>query len=147
MNTLLVAVSSSLFSSAVLVAGINYVRDRKSIKAKGAVDEQTVELQVDAASLVNMDKRLGLVERAHDSERGALEATIGNLRQRLDEALKRLEGALNRIDVLEQRVEFEDHRYRAAIRYIRVLRGWIDRQVPGAQAPTVPAALETDFDS
>lgn len=138
MNAAVVAAFSSVFSTAVIVAGINYVRDRRSLKARAAVDEQTVELQVDAASLALLGKRLDLVERAHDAERQSQEATINNLQRRLDLAL-------SRIDVLEQRVQFEDNRYRAAIRYIRALRAWINRQVPGVDAPAIPAALEVDF--
>lgn len=137
-SSFIAALASGAFSSAVLVAGVNYFRDRKSLKAKGAVDEQTVELQVNAANMVVLGKRLDLVERAHDAERQAQEATISSLQRRLD-------SALSRIDILEQRVEFEDNRYRAAIRYIRTLRAWISRQVPGIDAPPIPAALEADF--
>lgn len=139
MNPLIVAVASGVFSSAVLAAGINYLRDHKSLKARGAVDEQTVELKVDAASMAVLSRRLDLVERAHDVERHAQEETIANLQLRLD-------SALSRIDVLEKRREFEDDRYRAAIRYIRALRTWISHQVPGVGAPAIPAALEADFD-
>lgn len=140
MNSLLVTVASSTFSAAVIVAIINYIKDRKTNKAKGVVAERTVELQVDAASLLNMDKRLDLVERANDVEREAWQNTVNNLTDRLDRAL-------GRISALEQRVEFEDTRYRAAVRYIRILRGWIAQRVPGADPPTIPPALEADFDS
>lgn len=140
MNSLLVTVASSTFSAAVIVAVINYIKDRRTNKAKGVVAERTVELQVDAASLLNMDKRLDLVERANDVEREAWQNTVNNLTDRLDRAL-------GRISALEQRVEFEDTRYRAAVRYIRILRGWIAQRVPGADPPTIPPALEADFDS
>lgn len=139
MNPAVVAAFSGAFSTAVLVAGINYLRDRKSIKARGAVDEQTVELQIDAAGLAILGRRLDLVERAHDSERQSQEATITYLQNRL-------ESALVRIDVLEKRQQFEDHRYRAAIRYIRALRAWITHQVPGVEVPAIPADLEADFE-
>lgn len=138
MNPLIVAAASGAFSSGVLIAGINYLRDRKSFKAKGAVDEQTVELQVNAASMAVLGKRLDLVERAHDVERHAQEATITNLQHALDSALAR-------IGILEAKQEFEDNRYRAAIRYIRALRAWISHQVPTGNAPAIPSALEADF--
>lgn len=139
MNPAVIAAFSGAFSTAVLVAGINYLRDFKSLKARGAIDEQTVELQVDAASLAILGKRLDLVERAHDTERQSQEATIIHLQ-------KQLNAALVRIDVLENRVEFEDNRYRAAIRYIRALRAWISRQLPGVDPPAIPPTLEADFD-
>lgn len=139
MNGLLVTISSSVFSAAVIVAIINFFKDRRTNKAKGTIAERTVEMQVDAASLVNMDKRLSLVERAHDAERDALHDTIGNLQLRLDQALQR-------VLVLEQRAEFEDNRYRAAVRYIRQLRAWISNRVPGADPPPVPTTLEADFE-
>lgn len=138
MNQLVTVLVSSGFSTAVVLAGINYLRDRRSNKAKGSIAEQTVSAQVDAAKLANMDRRLGLVEKAHDAEVESLQATITNLQTRLD-------SALNRITVLEQRAEFDNGRYRAAIRYIRQLRGWVGQRVPGVDPPSVPPALEADF--
>jgi hypothetical protein len=85
-----------------------------------------------------MERRLGLVEKAHDAEVEALQETIKNLRDRLD-------AATGRITLLEQRIEFEDGRYREAIRYVRRLRGWIANHVPGVDPPTIPPALEVDF--
>ena len=139
MSQLLSTISSSLFSAGFAIAVLNYVRDRRSAKAKAIVAEQTIGVEVDAARLANMDQRLTLVEKAHDAETEALQATIKNLKERLD-------SATGRITLLEQRVEFEDTRYRAAIRYIRALRAWINRQIPGVDAPAIPAALEVDFD-
>lgn len=138
MNQLVTVLVSSGFSTAVVLAGINYLRDRRSNKAKGSIAEQTVSAQVDAAKLATMDRRLGLVEKAHDVEVEALQATITNLQTRLD-------SAMSRITVLEQRVEFEDSRYRAAIRYVRLLRAWISQHVPGIDPPTIPATLEAEF--
>lgn len=138
MNPIVTALVSSIFSTAVIVAGIEYLKDRKSNKAKGVVAEQTVSAQVDAARLANMDHRLSLVEKAHDVETEALQGTITNLRERLDSATAR-------ISILEQRVEFEDSRYRAAIRYVRLLRGWIAQHVSGMDPPPIPATLEADF--
>lgn len=138
MNQLMVTVASSIFSTTVIVAGINYLRDRRSNKARGTIAEQTIGAQVDAAKLANMDRRLGLVEKAHDAEVESLQATITNLQTRLD-------SAMSRITILEQRVEFEDSRYRSAIRYVRLLRGWISQHVPGIDPPTLPSALEADF--
>lgn len=139
MSQLLNTIASSAFSAGVAVAVINYVRDRKVTKAKGAVAEQTIGTDVDAARLANMERRLGLVEKAHDAEVEALQATINNLKERLD-------AALSRIGLLEQRVEFEDTRYRAAIRYIHALRAWIGHRISGVTPPAVPQALEADFE-
>lgn len=139
MKQLLTALVSSGFSTAVVLAGITYLRDRKSNKAKGSVAEQTVGIDVDAAKLANMDRRLSLVEKAHDAEVEALQATISNLKERLDSATSRL-------TLLEQRVTFEDARYRAALRYIHALRGWISRNISGIDPPAIPSALEAEFD-
>lgn len=139
MNTLLVGMASSVFSTSVIIAAINYLRDRRSAAARGSVDVQTIELKVDAASLANMDKRLTLVEKAHDAETEALQATISNLKDRLD-------SATSRITLLEQRVQFEDARYRAALRYIHALRAWISKNITGLDPPAIPAALEAEFD-
>jgi hypothetical protein len=139
MNDLVTIVVSTLFSTGVLTALIKYFSDRKLNRAKGIVAEQTIGTDVDTARLAILDRRLSLVEKAHDQEVEALQATIRNFKERL-------ESALSRITLLEQRVEFEDSRYRAAVKYIRSLRLWIARHVPGVDPPAIPSALEADFD-
>lgn len=139
MNDLVTIIVSTLFSTGVLTALIKYVSDRKVNRARGVVAEQTIGTDVDTARLAILDRRLSLVEKAHDQEVEALQATIRNFKDRL-------ESALSRITLLEQRVEFEDGRYRAAVKYIRSLRLWIARHVPGVDPPAIPPALETDFD-
>lgn len=139
MNELLTAGGSGGVVVAILLAIINYVRDHKSTKAKGVIDSRTVETRVDDIGLTNLEKRLTLLARAYDEERATRQSTIEVLRGELTEAL-------SRIDELERRLEFIDARYRAAIRYIRVLRLWITRQLPNHDAPPIPAALEAEFD-
>lgn len=139
MNQLVATLVSSSFTAAVIFTVAQYLRDRRTNKAKGAVAEQTVTTDVDAAKLANMDRRLSLVEKAHDEETEALNATIKNLKERL-------EAALARIDLLEKRVRFEDARYRAALRYIHDLRTWINQHLPGGSPPPIPPALEAEFD-
>lgn len=132
-------IASGLFSAGITATAVKYLLERKSAKAKGAVAEQTVGIDVDAARLANMDRRLTLVEKAHDAEVESLQATIKNLKDRLD-------STTSRITLLEQRVQFEDARYRAALRYIHALRGWISRNISGVDPPAIPPALEAEFD-
>lgn len=139
MSQLLNTIASSVFSAGLGAAAFSYLRDRRILKAKAAVAEQTVGTDVDAARMANLDRRLSLVERAHDAEVEAMQSTINILKDRLD-------AALSRISLLEQRGEFENTRYRAAVRYIRSLRGWISQHVPGMAPPPIPPALEADFD-
>jgi hypothetical protein len=139
MNDLLAAGSSGGVVVAIILALIEYIRDRKSAKAKGAIDQRTVQTKVDDIGLANLDRRLTLLARAHDEENEARQGTINAVRADLGEAL-------TRISELERRLEFIDARYRAAIRYIRALRTWITRQLPNHDAPPVPAALEAEFD-
>ena len=138
MNQLITAIASSGFSGMMIAAGFQYLRERRGNKARATVAEQTVPEQVDAAKLANMDRRLGLVEKAHDQEVEALQATIKNFKERL-------EVAMSRIELLEKRVTFEDARYRAALRYIHDLRAWIAQHVPGVDPPPVPQALGVEF--
>lgn len=138
MNQLVTSIASGIFSATAIAAGIKYIGDRRTLKAKGAVAEQTVGLDVDAAKLANLDHRLALVEKAHDQEVEALQATIKNLKDRLDYAM-------SRIALLERRVQFEDARYRAAMRYIHALRAWIAQHVPGMDPPAIPPALDSEF--
>jgi hypothetical protein len=139
MSQLVNVIASGLFSAGVAAAIVKYLLDHRSAKAKAVVAEQTVWLDVDTAKLATMDRRLTLVEKAHDAETEALQATISNLKDRLD-------SATSRITLLEQRVTFEDARYRAALRYIHALRGWISRNISGVDPPTIPAALGAEFD-
>lgn len=64
-------------------------KDRKKDKAAGQVAHATVEIQVDAARMQNLESRLALSERAWDSERTSFERRIAMLEKDLhDERLE-----------------------------------------------------------
>lgn len=50
-------------------AFVRYVLERTKARADGRVAESTIELQVDANRLANLEKRLELTVEAHNSER------------------------------------------------------------------------------
>lgn len=60
-----------------------YWKDRRADKAKGKVAEATVELQVDAARMENLEKRFKFAEKAWDEERKSLERQIERLEHEL----------------------------------------------------------------
>lgn len=130
-------VLSYLFAGGVAAAVVTFVLERKSKKARGAVDTRTVDLQVDAVGLGNLAQRLALIERAQDAERESWVETFASLRKGLDDALAR-------IAYLERQVQQTTNRYREAVAYIRMLRVWINEHIPGDNAPPVPAGIELE---
>lgn len=76
-----------------------YLRDRRKAKAEGTVAAATVELQIDAQRLENVQSRLAFTEKAWDEERQSLERRI-NLLER-DLAEERLEGERKDQKILE----------------------------------------------
>lgn len=101
-------VAQYVLSAALLLfgggAGVKYILERRSAKATGRVAEATVELQVDAAKLANLEHRFGLAQRAWDSERASLLARIGHLEEDLDEERAESAQKKTKIAELEQRL-------------------------------------------
>lgn len=60
-----------------------YLKDRKVSKAKGDVAVATVEIQVEAQRVQNLESRFALSEQAWDSERASLNRRIGELETQL----------------------------------------------------------------
>lgn len=117
-----------LLGGGTLWAAVKYFVDRRDSKPQRQVAAQTVGAQVEAAALGNLERRLNVMEQAHDQEIQALQATITNLRTRVTELERRATQAT------------------IAVRYIRILRQWIDQQITDATVhpPPVPAGLELD---
>lgn len=135
----LVTVVSTLFASTVIQALLGYLGDRRKSRPQVAVDEQTVDVRVDAARLAGFGARIDSINRAHQTEVESLNHTIDNLKRGLADALERVER-------LEERVSAADARYREAVRYVRSLRGLLARAEPQLEVPPVPSLLEADLD-
>jgi DNA repair ATPase RecN len=106
-------VASAVFSVGVVLALIQYVRDRRTIKAKGTVAERTVESQVDADRLKVYETRLALLNQTHAAERGVLLATIAHKDQEIHE--RDLEIAQKDARLAELQREIEEMRERLRV--------------------------------
>lgn len=128
MKQLLINALVTFLLGGTLWAAIKYFVDRRDKKPQRQVAAQTVGAQIEAAALGNLERRLNAMEQAHDQEIQALQGTITNLRTRVTELERRATQAT------------------IAVRYIRILRQWIDQQITDATVhpPPVPAGLELD---
>ena len=89
---------SGVFSATVLVALIAFFRDRRSLKAKGDIAEQTVDIQVDVDRLALLESRLALLNQTFNAERATLNATIAHLQAEVagqDRKIERLQKELD----------------------------------------------------
>lgn len=85
-----------------------YWRDRKKSKAEGTVAGATVEIQVEAHRVANLEQRFAFAQSAWDEERGSLQRRILHLEELLEtERKERVEdekASHEKIRLLEARV-------------------------------------------
>jgi chromosome segregation ATPase len=62
----------------------SYWKDRKKSKAEGTVASATVEIQVEAHRVANLEQRFAFAQSAWDEERGSLLRRIEHLEELLD---------------------------------------------------------------
>jgi DNA repair exonuclease SbcCD ATPase subunit len=101
--------ASGLFSAGVLITLILYFRDRKVTQAKGAVAEQTIDIQVDVDRLALLEGRMRLLNQSFDAERAVKDATIANLRADLEEERRESAAKDRKIAELVERVDSIQH--------------------------------------
>lgn len=81
-----------------------YLKDRKKSGAEGAVAVQTIELQVDATRMQNLEVRFALAERAWDEERESLTLRVTRAEARETALEQELEKKEAKLRLLEERV-------------------------------------------
>ena len=85
-----------------------YWKDRKKSKAEGTVAGATVEIQVEAHRVANLEQRFAFAQSAWDEERGSLQRRISHLEELLEtERRERVEdetASHEKIRTLEARV-------------------------------------------
>lgn len=90
------SVAIVLFGSA---AFWGYWKDRRKTRAEGAVATATVEIQIEASRVANLEQRFAFAQRAWDDERASLTRRIVHLEDELAE---------ERRDHLEDKLRHED---------------------------------------
>lgn len=87
-----------------------YLKDRKKSAAEGTVAVQTIELQVDATRMQNLESRFALAERAWDEERESLTRRVGAAEARetaLEQALVERDEKIRTLETRVSRVQDE----------------------------------------
>lgn len=62
-----------------------YWKDRKKSSAEGVVAQATVEIQIEASRVANLEQRFGFAQRAWDDERASLHRQVDRLERELVE--------------------------------------------------------------